>query len=650
MLEADPSTATAADAGRLIDTLGDYREWRDALVTDIRQYQEWVQAEGVSEAEDELRIFELAESLKSERLLVALVAEFSRGKTELINAMFFADYRRRLLPSTAGRTTMCPTEILYNEDQQPGVMLLPIETRKTGTTIAEYKREPINWTVLPLDLKSADNMADTLSEIVRTKQATRRELEELGLTPPDDDRKADTFEIPVWRHAIINYPHPLLKRGLAILDTPGLNALGSEPELTLSMLPNAHAVLFVLAADTGVTRSDLDVWQNHVRIAAGPDAKGCVAILNKVDTLWDDLRPEADVAATIDSQCEEAVKTLGIPRSNVFPVSAQKALLGRVKGDAELVKRSGLERLEAKLSGEIVAAKRALVREKVINEIGGMMQGTRVTLQTRLDAARAELNDLQAVRGKNEKVLKQMTQRLRDQKKLYDKEVESFEVTRRLLSDQIRKMLSHMSMTSFDKLMDETRKSMQQSWTTQGLRRGMEIFFRGSSKRMDRVHEDARKLKALVDEVYNRFHAEHGLPRLRPSNLSVLQFRKDMRRLEVEGEAFRNSAAMLMSEQHFVIKKFFITLASQAREIFNQCGQSTKTWAKSILVPVYTQIQEHKVMIDRRVQNFEQIEKDYAHLGARVRELKKEVTELELQGAQMQAMMERVYQPPVQKH
>ena len=49
-------------------------------------------------------------------------------------------------------------------------------------------------------------------------------------------------EIPCWRHALVNYPHPLLKKGLVILDTPGLNALGTEPELTLSMIPSAHAV------------------------------------------------------------------------------------------------------------------------------------------------------------------------------------------------------------------------------------------------------------------------------------------------------------------------------------------------------------------------------------------------------------------------
>jgi hypothetical protein len=43
---------------------------------------------------------------------------------------------------------------------------------------------------------------------------------------------------------------------LAIIDTPGLNALGSEPELTLSLLPDAQALVFVLSADSGVTASD----------------------------------------------------------------------------------------------------------------------------------------------------------------------------------------------------------------------------------------------------------------------------------------------------------------------------------------------------------------------------------------------------------
>src|SRR3546814_3242895 len=69
--------------------------------------------------------------------------------------------------------------------------------------------------------------------------------------------------VPAWRHAMVNFDHPLLRQGLRILDTPGLNALGSEPELTLSMLPNAQAVIFLLSADAGVSASDMDIWQQH---------------------------------------------------------------------------------------------------------------------------------------------------------------------------------------------------------------------------------------------------------------------------------------------------------------------------------------------------------------------------------------------------
>ena len=43
--------------------------------------------------------------------MLAFLAEFSRGKSELINALFFSDFKERLLPSDVGRTTMCPTEI-----------------------------------------------------------------------------------------------------------------------------------------------------------------------------------------------------------------------------------------------------------------------------------------------------------------------------------------------------------------------------------------------------------------------------------------------------------------------------------------------------------------------------------------------------------
>jgi len=98
----------------------------------------------------------------------------------------------------------------------------------------------VQWTTLPLDLESPKQMTETLRELMKTKPVPVREAQKLGLYHPTAEVPAPAnglIDIPVWRHAVINYPNPLLKQGLVVLDTPGLNALGTEPELTMSMLP-----------------------------------------------------------------------------------------------------------------------------------------------------------------------------------------------------------------------------------------------------------------------------------------------------------------------------------------------------------------------------------------------------------------------------
>ncbi len=91
-----------------------FGQWKEGLADAIQRYQAWLDENEMGDPEDELRIFEILAALRSDRLTIAFVAEFARGKTELINAIFFSEYDRRLLPSEAGRTTMCPTELLYD--------------------------------------------------------------------------------------------------------------------------------------------------------------------------------------------------------------------------------------------------------------------------------------------------------------------------------------------------------------------------------------------------------------------------------------------------------------------------------------------------------------------------------------------------------
>ena len=148
--------------------------------------------------------------------------------------------------------------------------------------------------------------------------------------------KNGLIQISRWRHAVINFPHPLLKQGLVILDTPGLNAIGTEPELTLSLVPNAHAVLFILAADTGVTKSDLDVWRHLVGDAA---ARNHIVVLNKIDGLWDALKTPGEmemevrrqvsaVAAHARARSDARVSGLGAKGSGRQSSARRKAVAG----------------------------------------------------------------------------------------------------------------------------------------------------------------------------------------------------------------------------------------------------------------------------------------------------------------------------------
>ncbi|MET0440867.1 MAG: GTPase, partial [Casimicrobiaceae bacterium] len=135
-----------------------YGDWRRRLSDGIASLHDWLRRQELSDAQVDLKIAQITERLHQDKLVVAFVAEFSRGKSELINAIFFADFGARLLPSTAGRTTMCPTELLHEPTREPSIRLLPIETRARDATVAEFKNYADEWETFPLDLSSTQKM------------------------------------------------------------------------------------------------------------------------------------------------------------------------------------------------------------------------------------------------------------------------------------------------------------------------------------------------------------------------------------------------------------------------------------------------------------------------------------------------------------
>src|SRR5690606_41156501 len=155
--------------------IASFAKWRSEMISGIEFYKSWLDLNGIADIQQSLRIYDLVESLKHDRITLAFIAEFSRGKTELINAMLFGQFKRRILPSDVGRTTMCPTELMHDPDDEPYIRLLPIETRKRAETIAALKRKPVEWIKVRIDPTSESELDEALQARVQTKTMTTRQ-------------------------------------------------------------------------------------------------------------------------------------------------------------------------------------------------------------------------------------------------------------------------------------------------------------------------------------------------------------------------------------------------------------------------------------------------------------------------------------------
>jgi predicted nucleic acid-binding Zn-ribbon protein len=404
-------------------------------------------------------------------------------------------------------------------------------------------------------------------------------------------------------------------------------------------------VLFVLAADTGVTKTDFEVWTNHVCPARTGKDSGRLVVLNKIDALWDEMSNETAVATAIAKQVQETARILGTGKNQVLAVSAQKGLLGKIKMDYALIERSGIPALESRLSSDILPARKELLRERMIHDIGSMVETTNAMIEARVKAVLDQIQELQALGSDNRDAVQDLVNRLRDEKQRYDQTLVSFQQTRALLSDQVKILLDYLSVEAFDVVAGKARQGMSESWTTPGLRESMKSLFDGALDVMEKTNKQTLQIRSLVQSIYGKFHSEHGLAKIKPVNFSLLPYRSRLQKLYEEAESFRNSPMMIIMEQHFVVQKFFATLVDQAREIFSECNAAARTWSKAIMAPILSQVREHKILMDQRLENLKKVHENFDHLDDRISELESNRQNLENQQLVIRNMLRKINQP-----
>jgi len=624
-----------------VDELG---QWRLAIGRRLDELGRFLSEYDLADPAASESLDALRRSLVGEKLVVAFVAEFSRGKSELINAIFFSDTGRRVLPATPGRTTMCPVELGYEPEEAPALALLPIATRLEGLSLAEMRMQPKAWGHIPLDVNSPDQLTEALREVMRTQWVSVDDARALGFwsdentedNPPTND--AGEVEVPAWRHAMINYPHPLLQRGLVVLDTPGLNAIGAEPELTLSLLPAAHAIVFILGADTGVTKSDMTIWRDHL----GAPSSTAFVVLNKIDALQDPLATAERVQEQIEQQRQSTARTLDVAGERVFPLSARQALAARIDGDLPALAQSRLPLLEEALGAQLLPQRREVLQQTVMEAAGRMEAQVNRRLGDRRRQMAEQVLELRGLRGKSGAKVRLMLERVQAETAEFEQCTARLQAMRMVHTRMLKNAL--LDLTS-DRLRQEVGE-MQAAMTASLLHLGAKKAFIALCARLRELLETAQVRGAEIHDMlqasFAKLNAEFGFSLAVTKTPDFSRFINDLTLIQRNYVQYLGLTQALRLSQPKFMEQFRRMLVSKLRVVFENASGEFELWNKTASAQVDSQLRERRRGFRRRREALERIQSAAGDLEQRLAELEAQDTQLQQLQARSTELLNRL--------
>ena len=312
-------------------TFSNYRqtvaELRDAFIN-LKGFCVSLGMKNASESIDEMMKKSAEDSFD-----VAIVGEFRRGKSTLINALL----GKAILPSDVLPTTATLNRVTY------GI---------TPFVKIEYK----NGTTEDIDINQLSDYVTKLTD--------------------ESEQRAQTI-----RQATVYYPVNYCKNNVDIIDTPGLNADENMTEVTLSVLPQTDAALFVIMAQSPFSEYERDFLENKMLVS---DIGRIIFVVTRIDSFDEE---DADrVIQNISDRIkkyvmEKAKKVLGedseefsayqrkLGSIKVLGVSAKQALKAKKTDDRELWEQSRFGAFEAELERLLTEERGAISLQVQVSKI-----------------------------------------------------------------------------------------------------------------------------------------------------------------------------------------------------------------------------------------------------------------------------------------
>jgi hypothetical protein len=310
-------------------TIEDHRRSLSVATQDLRAVAELAARLGLDAVEK--RSAEVLRRVESDTFRIAVVGEFKRGKSTLINALM----GREILPADVLPCSATVNRVTYG--LVPSVTLV-------------FRGDPPREEVIGVD---------QLAEYV-TK-----------LTPESEQRAADIQE------AVVRYPVAFCRDKAEIIDTPGLNDDESMTSVTLSVLPTVDAALLVILAQSPFSSYEAEFLNRLLT----NDLGRVLFVVNRLDEI---RRPKdrerilqvvADrIRKTVQARAAELhgvgtpeydafLARIGEPK--VYGVSGGLALDAKVDGDAALLEESGFPAFERALEG-VLTRERGLLTLRIL--------------------------------------------------------------------------------------------------------------------------------------------------------------------------------------------------------------------------------------------------------------------------------------------
>ena len=236
--------------------------------------------------------YELIVKLAEDSFTIAVLGQFKRGKSSLINAII----GRELLPTGVLPLTSAITVLRFGSEER-----LVIE--RTGSQLLS-------------EVAPVSQIDDYVTE--RRNPSNRKNI------------KTATLEVPL----------PFLRRGLEFVDTPGVGStITSNTATTYAFIPQCDAALFVTSVESPFTSIELELLKQIRQYV-----HKIFFIVNKIDLLEEHER--SDVLEFTTKTIREQMGTDDI---RIFPVSCKVALATRTS-DTVGYARSGLKELQTELA------------------------------------------------------------------------------------------------------------------------------------------------------------------------------------------------------------------------------------------------------------------------------------------------------------